>query len=128
MQVVRRKCSHFAFTRIARPGGVGALCGNFIQADRSFEHEKHIESIFPNVLHHTGDLLALNDRLMDGLAQLLNQFTQTGCHCYLHEWPAEPECGSQIGISLPYFHSGPRATRGSRPPAVEPSAESRKAP
>jgi hypothetical protein len=32
--------------------------------------------VFADVLHHAGNLFALDDRLMDGLAQLLNQFTQ----------------------------------------------------
>ena len=39
----------------------------------------------PDILHHPGDLLTLDDRLVDGLAKLLYQFTQTGCQEYLHE-------------------------------------------
>ena len=58
---------------------------HFIQPDRGFKHQQHIESMLADVLHHAGNLFALNDRLMDGLAQLLDQFTQTGCHSYLHD-------------------------------------------
>src|ERR1019366_7960490 len=39
--------------------------------------------MLPDILYHPGDLLALNDRLMNGLAKLLNQFTQSRFHGYL---------------------------------------------
>ena len=66
-------------------GSLGFLGGNFVQADRSFQHQQHVEAVLADVLHHPGDLLALDDRLVDGLAQLLNEFAQTGCHRYLHK-------------------------------------------
>src|ERR1039458_5304623 len=84
VEVVGGELPQFAFAQFRCPGS-SALFGDFVQTDRGFEHEQHIESVLADVLHHAGDLLALDDRLMDGLAQLLNQFTQTGCHSYLHE-------------------------------------------
>ena len=47
------------------------------------QHEKHVEALFADVLHNTGDLFALDDRFMDGLSQLLNEFAQARCHVNL---------------------------------------------
>jgi hypothetical protein len=53
---------------------VGLFGGHFVQADGRLQHQQDVEPVAADILHHTGDLLALNDRLMDGLAELLDQF------------------------------------------------------
>jgi len=108
VKVVLGECS-------VRTFGVGlfALFGRyFIQANRGLQHQQHIEAMLADILHHSSDLFALDDRLMDSLAQLLNQFTQTRCHKYLQERQPTPETSLKLhGIYIPYFPSGPRATR-----------------
>ncbi len=64
---------------------------HFVQADRRLQHQQHVETVLADVLHHARNLFALDDRLMDGLAQLLNQFAQTGCHGYLQERRPTPD-------------------------------------
>jgi hypothetical protein len=59
----------------------------------------------PDILHHPGDLLALDDRLMDGLAQLLNEFAQTGCHGYLQERRPAQVKGAGCSVGLIYLTS-----------------------
>ncbi len=61
------------------------FCGNLIQTDGGFQHQQHVESLFADVLDDAGNLLALNDRLVNRLSKLLNQFAQTGCQKYLQE-------------------------------------------
>ena len=67
-----------------------------------------------DILHHPGDLLALDDRLMDGLAELLNQFAQAGCHGYLQGGGRRETAQERRGIYIPYFRNGPRATGNCR--------------
>jgi len=55
-------------------GLFGLFRGDLIEADSGLKHQQHIETVLANVLHHAGDLFAFNDRLMDGLAELLDQF------------------------------------------------------
>ena len=88
-----RKCRSFCVKDPASPPARRRLrrsrssCrrNHFVEADRGLQHQQNIEAVLADVLHHPGNLLALDDRLMDGLAQLLNQFPQTGCHEYLQE-------------------------------------------
>ena len=51
--------------------------GEVVEGDRGFEHEEDIEAVLADVLNDAGDLLVLDDRLVDGLAELLNEFAQT---------------------------------------------------
>ena len=69
-------------------GVFGILGADLVEADGGLQHQQHIEAVAADVLDDPGDLLALDDRLMDGLAQLLNEFAQAGCHGYL-------QCGGQ---------------------------------
>jgi hypothetical protein len=39
-----------------------------VEADGGFEHQQHVEAVLADVLDHAGDLLTLDDRLVDGLA------------------------------------------------------------
>ena len=85
MQIVLRERTTHADLHPARLGAIVLAAVNLVQADGSFQHQQHVESVLANILHHPGDLLALDDRLVDGLAQLLNQFAQTRFHRYLHK-------------------------------------------
>jgi len=64
----------------------GLFGGEVVEGNGGLKHQQHIEAVSADVLDHAGDLLVLDDRLMDSLAQLLNEFAQTGCHIYL-QWP-----------------------------------------
>ena len=99
---MRRKGRAFAARLRSRHAGRHTvlifLASDLVEPDCRFEHQQHIEAVFADRLHHTGNLFALNDRLVDRLAQLLNQFAQTACHTNLHEYepalirlPAAPE-------------------------------------
>ena len=89
MRSERRKLRSFwvkGMSELRCPTGTSdliVLFGHVVEADGGFQHQQHVEAVLADVLDHAGDLLALNDRLMDGLAQLLNEFAQTGCHWYL---------------------------------------------
>src|ERR1700689_4549974 len=85
MEIVLRERRAFAATFRDPVSVFSLLGGNLVQANCGFQHQQHIESVLANILNHPCDLLALNDRLMDGLAQLLNQFAHSGCHGYLRE-------------------------------------------
>jgi hypothetical protein len=73
------------------PGGLSgsisflSLLGDFIESDCGFEHKKHIEAVLADVLDYAGDLLALDDRFVDCLSELLDQFFQARCHGYLRQ-------------------------------------------
>lgn len=71
---------------------------HFIQTDGRLQHEQHIKAVFPDILHNPGNLFALDDRLVNGLSQLLDEFAQTGCHVYLRRRPAQKGAGSGIGF------------------------------
>jgi len=78
--------------------------GEIVECDGGFEHEQDIEAVLADVLHDTGDLLVLDDRLVDGLSQLLNEFAQTCCHRSLQgPRPARWVRGLRHGFYLPYF-------------------------
>ena len=85
--------------------------GEVVEGDGGFKHEHHIEAVTTDVLHDTGDVLALGDRLIDGLAELLNEFTQTCCHRHLQgRRPTRGMRGQRHGINLPYFRCRPGAS------------------
>jgi hypothetical protein len=48
-----------------------------VQSNRRFQHQKHIEALFADILHYLGDLLGLGNRLMNGFPQLLDQTTKS---------------------------------------------------
>jgi hypothetical protein len=48
-----------------------------VQSNRRFQHEKHIEALFADILHYLGDLLGLGNRLMNGFPKLLDQTTKS---------------------------------------------------
>ena len=87
MRRERRKCRSFEVKGpplspdCSAPASASSelLGGDFVEADGGLEHQQHIESVAPNILDHPGNLLALNDGLMDGLAELLDEFAQAGC-------------------------------------------------
>jgi hypothetical protein len=82
MQVVLREGSIGAGLLRAT---LGVFSRDFVETNGRFKHEQHIEAVLADILHHAGDLLALDYRLMDSLTELLNQFAQTQCHRYLQE-------------------------------------------
>jgi hypothetical protein len=84
MEIVRRECAALAIL-LGGSGVLGLFGGDLVQADCGFKHQQHVKAVLADILHHPSDLFALDDRLMDGLAQLLNKFAQTRCHEYLHE-------------------------------------------
>ena len=88
-------------------GGLGFLGGDFVQADGGLQHQQHVKAVLADILHHPGDLLALNDRLVDGLAQLLNEFAQTGCHGYLQERRPARAKGAGCGVRFIYLTAIP---------------------
>jgi hypothetical protein len=53
------------------------LLFHLVQSNRRFQHEKHIEALFADILHHLGDLLGLGNRLMNGFPKLLDQTTKS---------------------------------------------------
>ena len=55
----------------------GWLLFYLVQSNRRFQHQKHIEALLADVLHHLGDLLGLGNRLMNGFPQLLDQTTKS---------------------------------------------------
>jgi len=57
--------------------------GEVVESDGGFEHEEDIEAVLADVLDDAGDLLVLDDGLVDGLAELLNEFAHTCCHRHL---------------------------------------------
>lgn len=108
--VLGKRCCFVAGLGINR-SRLAFLPGYFVEADGRLQHEQHIEAMLANILHHPGNLFALDHRLVDGLAQLLNQFTQTGCHKHLRAGGRRERCtGSGMRFSLPYFHCLRRAT------------------
>src|SRR5258708_2705599 len=72
VQIVRRELSRRGAFLSAVAQSLGILGGNLVQPDRRLKHQQHIEPVFADILHNPGDLLALYDRLMNGLAQLLD--------------------------------------------------------
>ena len=70
------------------------LGGEIVECDGGFEHEQDIEAVLADVLYDTGDLLVLDDRLVDGLSQLLNEFAQTSCHRCLQGCGRRGGCGA----------------------------------
>ena len=55
-------------------GGLGILRRDVVDCDGGLQHQHHFEAVLAHILDHTGNLLALDDRFMDGFAKLLNQF------------------------------------------------------
>ena len=55
---------------------IGLLGRHLVQTDRRLQHQQHVEPVPPYILHNAGDLLALNDRFVDGLTKLLDQLAQ----------------------------------------------------
>jgi hypothetical protein len=53
------------------------LLFHFVQTDRRLQHQKHIETLLANILHHLGDLLGLGNRFVNGFTQLLDQTTKS---------------------------------------------------
>jgi hypothetical protein len=53
------------------------LLFNLVQSNRRFQHQKHIEALFADILHYLGDLLGLGNRLMNGFPQLLDKSTKS---------------------------------------------------
>ena len=102
-----------------------ALGSHLIEADGRLQHQQHVESVAAYVLHHPGNLFALDHRLMDRLAELLNQFAQTRSHGYLQERrPARGGAGS--GMRFLYLTSDARPGQlGIRPGLTEPFGERR---
>jgi hypothetical protein len=47
---------------------IGFFGRDFIQTDRGLKHQQNVKSMFSNILHDTGDLLAFDHRFVDGLA------------------------------------------------------------
>jgi len=73
--------------------------GEVVESDGGFEHEEDIEAVLADVLDDAGDLLVLDDGLVDGLAELLNEFTHTCCHRHLQGLrPARGMRGSGMGF------------------------------
>ena len=141
MRSERRKCRSFCVkgspsTPVSPAASPSfARFDHFVEANGGFKHQQHIESVLANVLHNSGDLFALNDRLVDGLAQLLNQFAQTRCHGYLQERPHETSaerrravppilrfCARQIGNAAESSSISPRVAatiiNGMRPVTI----------
>lgn len=56
--------------------GFFSLLGDFVEANGGLKHKKHIEPVLADVLDDAGDLFALNDGLVDGFSELLDQFAQ----------------------------------------------------
>src|SRR5580692_5554815 len=86
MKVGLREGAVCAFVRSGSAGQhaiLGVFGGDFVEADGGLEHEQHVEAVLADVLDYAGDLVALDDRLVDCFAQLLNEFTQTRCQGYL---------------------------------------------
>ena len=78
---------------------LGLLGGEVVESDGGLEHEQHIEAVTTDVLDDAGDLLVLDDRLVDGLAELLNEFAHTDCHRRLQGLrPARGCAGSGMGF------------------------------
>jgi hypothetical protein len=48
-----------------------------VQSNRRFQHQKHIEALFADILHYLGDLLGLGNRLVNGFSQLLDKTTKS---------------------------------------------------
>jgi hypothetical protein len=64
----------FAWRRLQFGDG---LLFYLVQSNRRFQHEKHIEALFADILHYLGDLLGLGNRLMNGFPKLLDQTTKS---------------------------------------------------
>src|SRR5215471_12669678 len=73
MEVVLGERTAFAVGFAIGLGVLGGLGAHLIQADRRLQHQQYVEAVLADILDHPGDLLALDDRLVDGLAQLLNE-------------------------------------------------------
>ena len=50
--------------------------GDFVKPDGGLKHQEHVETVLADVLDDAGDLLALNNGLVDCLSELLDQFAQ----------------------------------------------------
>jgi len=111
MRSERRKCRSFWVNGVSSvPGSASAgvvtlFVADLVEADGGFKHQQHVKPVFADILHHAGNLLALNHRLMNRLAQLLNQFAHTGCHGLPPGAAASASGwrGLQRRIPLPYF-------------------------
>lgn len=88
---------------------LGLFGGKVVESDSGLEHQQNIEAVSADILDHAGDLLALDDRLMDRLAKLLNEFAQTCRHNYL-QWPW-PARGSQRGLRRGFLYLTSAAAR-----------------
>ncbi len=107
MQVILRESTDLASGPVNRMGSVSSFAGNLVETNRRFEHEQHVEAVLTDVLHHPGYLLTLDDRLMNGLAELLNEFTQAGCHGYLQKRRPTRAKGAGCGMESLYLNSIP---------------------
>jgi hypothetical protein len=50
---------------------------HFVQSNRRFQHEEHIEALLADILNHLGNLLGLGNRFMNGLPKLLDKTTKS---------------------------------------------------
>ena len=69
----------------------------FVQSNRRFQHQQHIETLLADILHHLGDLLGLGNRLMDGFPKLLDKTTKS---LIQRSTPSRP---LRARFYLPYF-------------------------
>lgn len=83
-QIVLRKGIFVAAVANGDFDRFGLAFGHIVEGDGGFKHEQHIEAVLADILHNARDLVVLGDRLMDGFAQLLDEFAQTSCHEHLH--------------------------------------------
>ena len=75
----------------------GRLLLYLVQSNRRFQHEKHIEALFADILHYLGDLLGLGNRFMDGFPQLLDKTTKSLVQC------STPKRPLRARFYLPYL-------------------------
>lgn len=73
MHVLRRECttafalgSSFSFLLSIR-------CLHFVQPNRRFQHQQHVESVIPYLLHNTRNLLRVRNAVVDGFSKTLNE-------------------------------------------------------
>src|ERR1039457_5729908 len=80
------------------PAGLSILGRHFVEADGGLKHEQYIEAVLADILHDTGDLFSLDHRLMDGHAELLDEFAHSRRQAYLQERrPARTNRGRGVG-------------------------------
>ena len=119
---------------VAREGSVlgGAVAGlaggsfffvDFIEADGGLEHQQDVEAVFADVLHHSGDLLAFNDRFVDSLSELLDEFAQVsvaaGCQGLPPVWRRARERRGSAQVFTTLLPSDAGGNRGNREFCVE---------